>query len=53
MEKCQPKKINILPFSCTQSHYLEVAHFYGAEYEIWAGFGAVGSTEKTIWSNYE
>ena len=22
-----------------------VSHFYGTEYEIWAGFGPVGSTE--------
>jgi hypothetical protein len=23
-----------------------VSHFYGTEYEIWAGFGPVGSTEN-------
>ena len=25
------------------------SHFYGTEYEIWAGFGLVGNTEKIIW----
>ena len=24
------------------------SHFYGSEYEIWAGIGLVGSTEKKI-----
>ena len=24
------------------------SHFYGTEYEIWAGFGPVGNTEKKI-----
>jgi hypothetical protein len=27
--------------------------FYGTEREIWALFGAVDGTEKTIWANYE
>ena len=33
-----------------QIHYIEVTgrHFYGTEYEIWADFGLVGNTEKTI-----
>ena len=31
----QPKSLYISP---------ELSHFYGTEYEIWAGFGPVGST---------
>ena len=27
--------------------------FYGTGIEIWAGFGPVGITKKTIWVNYE
>ena len=30
-----------------------MSKFYGTEFEIWAGFGPVGSTEKTIWAEYE
>jgi hypothetical protein len=30
-----------------------MSHFYGTEFEIWAGFGPVGSTEKNIWGDYE
>ena len=33
-------EINILHIKPT------VSHFYGTEYEIWAGFGPVGNTEK-------
>ena len=29
------------------------SHFYGTKYEIWADFGPVGYTEKTIWADYE
>jgi hypothetical protein len=29
------------------------SHLYGTEYEIWAGFGLFGNTEKTIWADYE
>ena len=28
-------------------------HFYGTEYDIWAGFGLVGNTEKKVWVDYE
>ena len=31
-----------------QSNYIEVAHLYGRENEIWAGFGPVGNKEKKI-----
>ena len=36
--------------SSNQNNYIEVTgrHFYGTEYEIWADFGLVGNTEKTI-----
>jgi hypothetical protein len=30
-----------------------VSNFYGTEIEIWAGFGSVGNTEKTIGVDYE
>ena len=30
-----------------------VSNFYGAEIEIWAGYGQVGITEKKIWADYE
>ena len=30
-----------------------VRNCYGTEIEIWAGFGPVGSIEKTIWVDYE
>ena len=30
-----------------------VSHFYGTEYEILAGFGPVGNTEKKNWVDYE
>ena len=30
------------------------SHFYGIEYEIWAGFGPVGNTKKENWgADYE
>ena len=36
-------------YRAVQRHYLfinpTVIHFYGKEYEIWAGYGLVGSTE--------
>ena len=40
---------------CTKSLYISraVRIFYGTEREIWALFGAVDGTEKTIWANYE
>ena len=28
-----------------------MSDFHGTEIEIWAGFGPVGSTEKTIWAD--
>ena len=28
-------------------------NFHGTEFEIWAGFGPVGSTEKKIGADYE
>ena len=36
------------PYHFLQSHYISraVSHSYGTEYEIWAGFGPVGSTEN-------
>ena len=38
----------------TKSLYRSCAgsHFYGTEFEIWADFGTVGNTEKTIWDDY-
>jgi hypothetical protein len=30
-----------------------VSNSYGTKIEIWAGFGPVGITEKTIWADYE
>ena len=27
--------------------------FYGTGIEIWTGFGLIGSTEKSVWSDYE
>ena len=30
-----------------------VLSIYGTGIEIWAGFGPVGITKKTIWVNYE
>ena len=36
-----------------KSHYIEVAQYYGTEYEIWADFGPVGNTEKKFWADYE
>ena len=29
------------------------SYFYGTEYEIWADFGPVGSTEKKMGADYE
>ena len=41
----------LLPKSLYISH--AVSNFYGTEIEIWAGFGPIGNTEKTIWADYE
>jgi hypothetical protein len=30
-----------------------VSKFHGTEFQIWAGSGHVGSTEKKNWANYE
>ena len=35
-------------WGAVQSNYIEVAHLYGTENEIWAGFGPVGNKEKII-----
>ena len=45
------KKKGLLPKSLYRSR--TGRHFYGTENEIWAGFGPVGNTEKTIWAKYE
>ena len=30
-----------------------VSNFHGTEFDIWAGFGPIGSTEKKVWADYE
>ena len=38
-------------------HYMSISRtvkfFNGTEFETWAGFGPVGSTQKQIWADYE
>jgi hypothetical protein len=44
-------RLKLRPKSLCRSR--EGSHFYGTEYEIWANFGLVGSTEKKIGGDYE